>query len=29
VMEGGKVIDEIDNAHLEQHVDKLNEYLGV
>jgi branched-chain amino acid transport system ATP-binding protein len=29
VMEGGKVIDEIDNAHLDQHVDKLNEYLGV
>jgi len=29
VMEGGKVIDEIDNAYLEQHVDKLNEYLGV
>ncbi|NBS01810.1 MAG: ABC transporter ATP-binding protein [Rhizobiales bacterium] len=29
VMEGGKVIDEIDNAHLDQHVGKLNEYLGV
>ena len=29
VMEGGKVIDELDNAHLDQHVGKLNEYLGV
>jgi branched-chain amino acid transport system ATP-binding protein len=29
VMESGRVIDEIDHAHFEQNLDKLNEYLGV